>query len=282
MRVVHCKREAFTDYIGRGSALGNPFTHLPISVTKASVQVATVADSIHCFREWMLGERWQEIEPARRKEAWKAIADLKADAILGCYCKYKPDSICHGDVVLELKAALTKRAFSKVNVMAINSDTLIENLALVDENILAEAARQPLLFIDAVRYRVHAMRKRSQAVAELDYRKSRLALSIRGKRSEAGEKATNALVDAMVEKHSIVRGLRDNVERAFELEEFSKLILEAYRMRRDAIRVIAESQIAEGRSGVNEVERIEQSKRIRASVRKLDEKRNRVARDEEE
>jgi len=163
----------------------------------------------------------------------------------------------------------------------ISSDVLIGHLALVNENILAEAARQPILFIDAVRYRVAAMRRRSQAVAELDYRKSRLALVIRGKRSAAGEKATNALVDAMVEKHSLVRDLRDKVERSFEAEELAKLILEAYRMRRDAIRVIAESQIAEGMRGASEVERIEQSKRIRNVVRGIDAKRSRVTEDDE-
>jgi hypothetical protein len=38
-----------THYIGRGSALGNPFTHLPLGRTKALVQVPTIEDAVACF-----------------------------------------------------------------------------------------------------------------------------------------------------------------------------------------------------------------------------------------
>ncbi len=50
MRVVHCKRERCTKYIGRGSIYGNPFTHLPVGNTKASVQVGSVDEAVDSTR----------------------------------------------------------------------------------------------------------------------------------------------------------------------------------------------------------------------------------------
>jgi len=165
--------------------------------------------------------------------------------------------------------------------MAINSETLISHLALVDENILAEAARQPILFLDAARYRVAAMRHRAQANAELDYRRSRIALTIRARKDASGEKKfTEAALKEKVESQTAIRELRDKTERSYEAEEFSKLILEAYRMRRDAIRVIAESQIAEGMRGSKETDQIARDQ-VRASARRLEEQR-RIAEAEDE
>lgn len=273
MRVVHCKIEPYTHYIGRGSVFGNPFTHIPIDRTKASVQVGSVKESIQAFDDWANERAWHDVEPERRKEMVKAIYKLPDDAVLGCFCKTKPDKVCHGDVIVRMR---TSDRFIKVESMSINIDTLLKNLALLDENILAEAARQPLLFIDAARYRVAAMKNRAKAVAEADYRRSRIALAIRAKRNEAGDKVTEASLKERVEKHSIVRQMREAVERAYETEEFSKLILEAYRMRRDAIRVIAESQIAEGMRETKELEHIEQRQKMRNVVRDLDSRRSRI------
>jgi hypothetical protein len=161
--------------------------------------------------------------------------------------------------------------------MVINSESLISHLGLVDENILAEAAKQPILFIDAARYRVAAMRRRAQINAELDYKRSRIALTIRARKDAAGEKKfTEAALKEKVESQTVIRELRDKTERSYEAEEFSKLILEAYRMRRDAIRIIAEAQVAEGMRGSSEVERVEQNRRLHNVARELDTKRHRV------
>ena len=156
----------------------------------------------------------------------------------------------------------------------LSAQALIAKLALVDENILADAARQPLLFINAARYRVSTMRRRATASAALDAGRASLALRIRAKKEgDGGKKFTEAALKEKLENHSAVRALRADLDRAYEGEEFSKLILEAYRMRRDAIRVIAESQNIEGMRGGHEVERAEQNKKLRSRARRLEEQR---------
>lgn len=80
MRVVHCKREPYTHYIGRPGPLGNQ------------------------YRIGYDGNREQVIlffEDLARKSALlqRLIKELPEDAVLGCWCA--PQS-CHGDVIVKL------------------------------------------------------------------------------------------------------------------------------------------------------------------------------------
>ena len=104
MRVVHCKREPSTKYIGRGSIYGNPFTHLPVGSTKASVQVGSIDEAVDSFEEWLRGDpKWAHVEPKRRLQILQALSTdgtFKDDDILGCFCR--PAHRCHGDVLDKL------------------------------------------------------------------------------------------------------------------------------------------------------------------------------------
>lgn len=103
MKVVHCKREYSSLYIGRGTGkchmmntqvgvrgwLGNP-----VSVG----QVCPVCTLTHlhggatlpCYRKLLL----QRLQDPTFKAAFMSI---DPNAVLGCWCKPKP---CHGDVIM--------------------------------------------------------------------------------------------------------------------------------------------------------------------------------------
>ncbi len=87
MKVVNRYKEEFTHYIGRGSIFGNEYSHKPGTLAKFLVK--TREESIECFRR----------DALKNKELLKAIRNLPADAVLGCFCKPLP---CHGDVIVEL------------------------------------------------------------------------------------------------------------------------------------------------------------------------------------
>ena len=89
MNVVHCKREPYDVYIGRGSKWGNPFTHLPLNQTKAKVKCETRAESISMYRTWLRAS----LEDGSITLQELAQLDGK---VLGCWCSPKP---CHGDVL---------------------------------------------------------------------------------------------------------------------------------------------------------------------------------------
>ena len=130
---------------------------------------------------------------------------------------------------------------------------IIARLPLVDNNILEEAARQPVLFAEAAYCRVDAMRRRAMAVAKLERFRCRLALAIRANKDSEGGKITEGHIKEKIEVHSTTKKLRDAMERAYEDEELAKAIIDTLRQRRDAIRQIAEARLYE--STPNEVEK---------------------------
>jgi hypothetical protein len=87
MKVVHCKKEKYDIYIGRGkcpvsgriSRWGNPFV---IGRDGDRDEV------IRKYEEWIRGQR----------ELLDSLIELKGQ-ILGCWCAPKP---CHGDVLVKL------------------------------------------------------------------------------------------------------------------------------------------------------------------------------------
>ena len=83
-KVVHCKREEFDVYVGRGSKWGNPYSHKV--GTLAEHVVGSRTEAIQKFEEYLLSN----------EELMVSLPDLKGK-ILGCWCKPKS---CHGDILL--------------------------------------------------------------------------------------------------------------------------------------------------------------------------------------
>ena len=78
-RVVHCRKEACDEYVGRPTIWGNPFV---IGRDGNRAQV------IEKYREWLPGQ----------PDLMKRLPTLRGK-VLGCWCAPKP---CHADVLLKL------------------------------------------------------------------------------------------------------------------------------------------------------------------------------------
>ena len=104
MKVVNLKDFSKNEvrYIGRGSSLGNPFTHLPLAGTKALVQCDTVESAVGCFEDWLRGSpAWDGVIPEHtRTKALIALSQLRGNELLGCYCT--DSARCHGQVIVKL------------------------------------------------------------------------------------------------------------------------------------------------------------------------------------
>jgi hypothetical protein len=81
-RVVHCKREPYDVYIGRGSKWGNPFK-IGVDGTREEV-IAKYCDYI-----------------ANRPDLLNSLHELRGK-VIGCWCA---PQACHGDVLAELADA---------------------------------------------------------------------------------------------------------------------------------------------------------------------------------
>lgn len=87
-----------SEYIGRGSPLGNPYSHM--ANTKAQYMVETREDAREAYRAY-LEDAILKGEPAIIEELDR-LANIALDnkkLVLRCYCAPKP---CHGDVIKEV------------------------------------------------------------------------------------------------------------------------------------------------------------------------------------
>lgn len=87
-----------SEYIGRGSPLGNPYSHK--DGTKALYRVETREDAIEAYRAYLeeaILQGNQRIIQELDRLAY--IAMEEGSLTLRCYCAPKP---CHGDVIREV------------------------------------------------------------------------------------------------------------------------------------------------------------------------------------
>ena len=138
---------------------------------------------------------------------------------------------------------------------------LIEKLDFEEEDAEGAAREQPSLLLEVARFRVQKMRRRIQSEMAFDTAKARARLKLRAKKS-AGAKLTETAISDKVLLRSSVRLALKKSNRAKWEEEFTKLLLEAYRQRKDAIRIIIDARWAETGSAVRKA-KLEEGKALK-------------------
>lgn len=101
IKVVNMKTHKPTPndiYIGRGSPLGNPFTHLPLNKTTAFIHVDTRNDAVEKYREYIVKEILNSCSIQKAVEEIKCKA-REGDVNLVCWCMPK---LCHGEILSRL------------------------------------------------------------------------------------------------------------------------------------------------------------------------------------
>ena len=94
-------------YIGRGSPLGNDYTHR--EGTTAKYVVASVEEAVKEF-EKDLRQKIAAKDPVVCKELNKLYKYYKqhGELNLACYCKWKGHEPCHGDVIKKVLEEVLK------------------------------------------------------------------------------------------------------------------------------------------------------------------------------
>ena len=88
-------------YIGRGSVLGNKWSHK--EGTKAEFICSTREEAIECYRQWL----WKQLKSGN-KTIINELEKIKPDSILVCYCVHPSGKVrCHGEVIINLLAKFT-------------------------------------------------------------------------------------------------------------------------------------------------------------------------------
>ncbi|MDE1971423.1 MAG: hypothetical protein KGI50_07660 [Patescibacteria group bacterium] len=133
-------------------------------------------------------------------------------------------------------------------------DELLKRLAITSNQIEQEALDQPLLFSSLANFYSSSFREMLRAKAKLEEREAELGILFRQKRKDSDSRITEREITDLVTKSKTVRELRKNYEEACEKEVYAKLLIDAYKMRRDSIRIVAEirrGEMAQSGSGVS-------------------------------
>lgn len=92
-------------YVGRGTPLGNPYTHIKDRKTRAEFTVATRRDSLDAYRAWLDDRLTEGGEVARTFDGLVDRLRSGETLTLLCHCAPKP---CHADII---KTRLLEHAF---------------------------------------------------------------------------------------------------------------------------------------------------------------------------
>jgi len=84
-KVVHCKKEPFDVYVGRGSVWGNPYSHK--GGTLAEEVVGSRSEAVKKYEKYLLSN----------EELMSRLPELKGKT-LGCWCS---PLRCHAEVLLK-------------------------------------------------------------------------------------------------------------------------------------------------------------------------------------
>lgn len=122
---------------------------------------------------------------------------------------------------------------SKIDVIK-----LLDMVGFSPENAVEAAAINPRLFVKAINYRLECLTEKSEAKLRTKRINAEVELDIRNEAKVNDEKITENHVKAKLTLDDKASKAEHDLERAEVFDEYSKLVVEAFRMQRDSLQVI--------------------------------------------
>jgi hypothetical protein len=116
--------------------------------------------------------------------------------------------------------------------------TLLSKIDFSPDNVVGAAADQALLFVEAIQFRLSCLEKRSDAKMAWERIKAETELNIRKEYRDLGSKITEGNIDSLTLLDKSVSAAAKAYAEADVYDEYSKLVVEAFRMRRDCLRIV--------------------------------------------
>jgi len=147
----------------------------------------------------------------------------------------------------------------------VEKEDLLERLAFTQEEVEDAALEQAKLFMAAATYRVDKMRKRQEAEMRAD--NLRVDYSIKMRVKFKGQKGmTEGAIKEMVQRVPEIRQAEEELAKTKRMEEYSKLLLDAYEHRRSSLKILTQFAFMHDTfSGQSEVDKM---KRMRERMRR--------------
>ena len=118
--------------------------------------------------------------------------------------------------------------------------SILDKLGFSPDNVVQAASSNPLLFRDAIDFRQKCLSERTRAKAILERTEAECELAIRKDHRDRGEKITEGNIEILTTLDADVATAKDLFSKAEEADEYSRLIVEAVRMQRDCLKIVAD------------------------------------------
>ena len=123
---------------------------------------------------------------------------------------------------------------------------LIKKVDFTEEEVETAAIEHPKLFKRAARFRVQKMRDQVEATLAYETKVAKLSAKYQERKDDKGKRTlTESAVKSRVQLDKDIQRLRRKMEMSFVHEKFAELLLETYRKREFAIKVVIDARWAE-------------------------------------
>jgi len=117
---------------------------------------------------------------------------------------------------------------------------LLAKIDFSPDRVVDAAAENAVLFVEAIHYRLECLEDSTNTKMEWEKARAERSLEIRKEASDNGVKTTEAGVEALLLVDKRVSKLAQDRAKAEIQDEYSKLVVEAFRMRRDCLKIVGE------------------------------------------
>jgi len=118
--------------------------------------------------------------------------------------------------------------------------SLLTKIGFSPDRVVDAAAENAVLFVEAIHFRLECLEASTNAKMEWEKSRAERSLEIRKDARDNGVKTTEDGIAALLLTDKRVSGLDLACAKADIQEEYSKLVVEAFRMRRDCLKIVGE------------------------------------------
>ena len=131
----------------------------------------------------------------------------------------------------------------------IDPQGLLSKVDFEPENVVSAAAINSVLYVDAINYRLECLTRKSEAELTAKRAWAEAELVVRDTAAKAGEKITEGHVKALLTTDAYVSDTQRTFADAEALDEYSKLVVKVFEMRKDCLQIVSKWTHEEMRLG---------------------------------
>lgn len=135
---------------------------------------------------------------------------------------------------------ITDQTTKENGPVPVSITALLNKIDFSPDNVVEAAAVNPGLYVRAIEFRLQCLTEKSKHEMNHKRLRAEVELEIRREAKANDEKITEGHISAKLLLNKDVGRAADAAEHAETMDEYSKLVVSAFQMRRDSLRIVAD------------------------------------------